>query len=218
MNGITIILTSTVNVNLQKYIHQKNKTERIYTYIKSVVKWLQKTSFNIVLVENSGYDFHELNHLKIVYHNRFEIITFNESELPESTNLQYIESKGASEIFAIHYAYNHSKLAKYSLYIIKVTGRYFIPDLEEYLRDFDLNIFDCLTQYNRNRCEMVGCHYTKFNYIFNPILVNYKNEYNGHVEEIYKYRTYMCKYTLVCRPFSIEKTKRGGVNLFYKNV
>jgi hypothetical protein len=218
MNGITIILTATVNVNLKKMVNQIDRNERLQVYLKSVLQWLQKTAFNIVLVENSGYEFRELDCHKLLYSNRFEIIVFNERELPESTNLQYMDSKGASEMFAIHYAYNHSNLAKKSLYIVKVTGRYFIPGLEEYLRYVDLNIFDCLTQNNRYRCEMVGCHYKRFDYIFNPILVNHKNEYKGHVEDVWKYRTTMCNNVLVCKSFPIEKTQRGGFHLFFTDI
>ena len=52
----TIILTSTINVNPHKsWVFQRDATHRIETYLKSILQWLTKTNFNIVLVENSGY-------------------------------------------------------------------------------------------------------------------------------------------------------------------
>ena len=60
-NNITLILTTTVHVYKHKsHIYQIDSEERVQTYTKSILQWLTKTSFNIVLVENSGYDFKEL--------------------------------------------------------------------------------------------------------------------------------------------------------------
>jgi len=51
---------------------------------------------------------------------------------------------------------------------------------------------------------MVGCHYTKFSTIFNYIL-NDMEEYNGHIEDIWKLRT--SQKVLVCDTFRIEPTR-----------
>ena len=134
----TIILTSTVNVNLKKiFLSQIDKNERLDTYIKSIKQWLANTNFNIVLVENSGYQFEELQEEKETYKNRFEIISFVEEELEEAQYLTNDNSKGTSEIFSINYAFNHSEIIKNSIFIIKITARYYIPELQEYLSNFD---------------------------------------------------------------------------------
>lgn len=219
--NITIILTSTVNVNLiKRFLHQKDKNDRINTYLKSIHRWLNETKFNIVLVENSGYIFNELENEQKIYNDRFEIITFNEKEVEEAKYLFNIISKGASEMFSINYAFIHSKIIKNTkpIFIIKVTCRYFIPELEEYLKKYDLNNYDCLVQKNPNRCEMVGSHYNNFNHIFNINLLDENNNYNGLVEYIWKYRTSMYKNKLVCKLFNIEKTCRGGVNEFFEYI
>jgi hypothetical protein len=104
------------------------------------------------------------------------------------------------------------------IFIIKVTCRYFIPELEEYLKQYDLNNYDCLVQKNLNRCEMVGCHYNIFNHIFNINLLDENNNYNGLVEYICKYRTSMYKNKLICKLFNIEKTDRGSVNDFFEHI
>ena len=41
--------------------------------------------------------------------------------------------KGHHELYAINYAYNNSKIIKTCDYLIKITGRYFIPTFENTL-------------------------------------------------------------------------------------
>ena len=221
LNNITIILTSTVNINEKKNsIHQKNKDERINTYLRSVLQWLNKTNFNIVLVENSGYNFNELNNEKEIYKDRFEVITFKENELDEAKYLKDNNSKGASEIFAINYAFNNSNIIKNNKtnFIIKITGRYFINELEDYLLSYNLNEYDCLTQNDRKRCEMVGSHINNFSNIFNIMLLDKNNKYEEHIENIWEYRTSQYDKILVCKEFNIEPTKRGGLDQIFSTI
>uniref|UniRef100_A0A6C0JJN6 Uncharacterized protein n=1 Tax=viral metagenome TaxID=1070528 RepID=A0A6C0JJN6_9ZZZZ len=223
---VLIILTATVNVNTNKdFLFQTDKTERINTYIKSVLSWLKNTTFNIVLIDNSGYEFNELHIEKYNYRHRFDVITFNESTLDEAQYLKNNKSKGASEIFAINYAYKYVTEHKYNIehnpkkfFIIKVTARFFILELESYLKLFNLNGFDCLTQHNRDRCEMVGCHYKNFSDIFDIHLINENNQYDEHIERIWKMRTSRYSRVLVCKEFKIESTQRGGLNEKYDTI
>ena len=209
---ITIILTSTVHVNFKKhFLVQVNANDRLQTYLKSVYQWLEKTIFHIILVENSGYTFPELDNEKQLYKDRFEVITLNESDEPSFS--RNVKSKGASEIFSIHYAFKKSKMIHASTFIIKVTARFFIPELEKYLTQYDLNEYDCLTQHDRDRCEMVGCHYTYFSTIFNIYLFDIK-DFNGHIEDIWKLRTSNYK-NLACEPFKISPTLRGSADEVY---
>jgi hypothetical protein len=212
VNKITILLTSTVNVQNKEALFQINKKSRINTYLKSVKKWLDDTTLNIVLVENSGYLFLELNEYLIKYKDRFEIISFKENSLKNAKYLKNNKSKGASEIFAINYAYYNSKILKNSIFIIKITGRYFIKELELYLNNYDLNKYDALRQNNMNRCEIVGTHIKNFKKVFALKLLDKNGKYNGHVESIYKYRISLLNNKFVCKQFSIEPTKRGGLN------
>jgi hypothetical protein len=216
---VSIILTTTVNVNLNKsHIFQKDNNVRLNVYLQSILQWLTKTNFNIILVENSGYNYDELNEEKELYKGRFELITFKESELEEASYLKGNDSKGSSEIFAINYAFHNSKIIHTSHFIIKVTGRFFIPGLEEYLSNFDLNEYDSLTQNNRNRCEMVGTHYKNFDFIFNKNVIDNRNVYTYHIENIWRLRTSKCDNNLVCKEFGIEKTARGGVDQIYTTI
>lgn len=215
----TLILTSTVFINPGKwYIYQIDKEERLQTYLKSIRQWLANSNFNIIVVDNSGYTYDELNEEKTQYENRFEVISFIESEVEEASYLKDNISKGASEIFSIHYAFNHTRIIQPDHFIIKITARYFIPELEEYLSGFDLNTYDCLTQNSRDRCEMVGSHYSKFGHIFNCSLFNNEGGFVNHVEDLWKERTMMCETVLVCKEFQIEETQRGGENASYVDI
>jgi hypothetical protein len=211
MSSVTIILTSTVNVNFTKCaLVQVDKTERLQTYLKAILRWIKETNFNIILVENSGHNFDELNAEKELYKDRFEVITFKENELEETKYLKYNSSKGASEIFAINYAFNNSRTAKQSNFIIKITARYFLDELENYLNGYNLNEYDCLSQCDMLRCEMIGSHINNFHNIFDINLLDKNGNYNGHIENIWNERKSQYKRILICKLFKIELTKRGG--------
>jgi len=219
MSNITILLTTTVTIQKHKcYLYQTNKDERKNTYLKTILKWLNETNFNIVLVENSGYKFEELQFLLEKYKSRFEIITFCESENEDAKFLEINNSKGASEIYSINYAYNNSNLLKNSYFIIKVTGRYFIPEFQEYISNFDMNNYDVLTQNDVERCEIIGCHIKHFADIFNNNLLNEDGVYTGHVEYVYKYRCSLYKNALKLKIFQIEPTQRGGSPEIYNTI
>jgi hypothetical protein len=212
---ITIILTTTVNVykNID-CIFQTNPIDRIYTYLSSILQWLYKTNFNIVVIENSGYTFNELAKEKIIFKNRFECITFNESTLYAAKNVRNLSSKGKHELFAINYALYSSKLLQSSSFIIKITGRFYIPDFEKYINNYNLNEYDCLVQNDRDRCEIIGSHIKNFSVIF-----NIKNKWqNETLEFISKIRTSQYKKILVCDTFKINETQRGGLNETYTTI
>jgi hypothetical protein len=201
-------------------MHQIDKNERINVYLKSIIQWLNKTNFNIIVVENSGYTFDELNNEKDLYKNRFEVITFKENELDEASYLKNDISKGASEMFAINYAFHNSKIIQPNNFIIKITARYFISELEEYLNNVELDKYDCLTQQDRNRCEMVGCQYNNFASIFAKDIHsdNVIGLTKGPVEYSYINRTSKYSNILICKEFKIEKTQRGGWHEYYTTI
>jgi hypothetical protein len=107
---------------------------------------------------------------------------------------------------------------KKSFFIIKVTGRYFIPELENYLTDINLDEYDGLSQNNPDRCEIVGTHRKNFHIIFNKYLINDDGNYDQHVENIYKLRMTWFDNILRCKVFEIEPTKRGGVDQLLYNI
>jgi hypothetical protein len=207
--SITIILPSTVNVHNKAFLYQTDSQERLNCYLLSVRQWLTKTNFNIVLVENNGYLYPELSQELNDYKDRFEIISFNESII--APELIGNPSKGISELYALYYGLNNSHILQTKTnFVIKITGRFFIQELEEYLKDFDLNTYDVLTQHNPARCEMIGCHMKNKHLIFNPLPINENGQYEGHLERVFKFRGEQFSKVLRCKPFPIVPTVRGG--------
>ena len=223
---IVIILTCTVNVQPHKsWVFQKDRDSRIRTYTRSISQWLQKTNFNIVVVDNSGYDFSDGHDFVMngggESRPRLDIVCFNECDVEEAGYLKTNDSKGASEMFAIDYAYNHSAVARAAKFVIKITGRYFIEELEDFMNQLpDLDAYDCLTQFKRSRCEMVGSHAKNFTDVFALQLLNQCGRYDGHVEHIWRFRTsqYSDQRVLVCKEFAIEPTVRGGINETFYSI
>ena len=74
---VSIILTTIVHVTRESSF-QVDKQDRINTYLKSIRLWLKNTNLNIIVIENSGYEFKELTEELNLYKNRFEVITFKE--------------------------------------------------------------------------------------------------------------------------------------------
>ena len=203
---VVIILTTTVNVHNKCYLYQTDPLSRLNIYLKSINEWL-KSSFKIVIVENSGHAFKELSVTKDQ-----EIIFFNESTLPDASYLKDNNSKGASELFSINWAIKYSKIINPEDFIIKITGRYFIPHFEEYLLGINLKEYNVLCQNDRCSCEIVGCSFNKIDTIFN------KYNLDNHIETTYTRRIKNENKILVLKKLNIEGTPMGGVNTVRYNL
>jgi hypothetical protein len=208
-NNYCVILTSCVNPRSHKNaIDQKNVKDRLDCYLKSITQYLEKTTMNIILVENSGYTFEELNDYKLKYSSRFEVITYNEEILDECKYLDNYISKGESEVFSIRYAYENSKLIQLlnPTHVIKITARYFTSDIQKFIDTIKLGDYDYIKQHQSRRCEIIGCNTKFFNDIFK---LRAQEPSKDQIEEYYlglikNYRL------LNLKLFQIENTKRGG--------
>ena len=220
-NDICILLTTTVSVKKDmQFVAQSDKDERVQTYLKAIRKWLRNTDYKVVVVENSGYTFEELGKEKIKYKDRFEVITFTEETLKGAEYLKEITNKGDHEVFAVRYAYEHSKLLQDSDFIIKITGRYYIPGLQSYLQRTHLKQYHAISQSDSGRCELIGCSNEAFPMMFDLNMED-ANGYNAHAESVYKYRMTKkieSKELLVLPTFSIDPTQRGGVPEIFTTI
>lgn len=223
--NVCIILTTTIYSDPQKHFSIINDSnERLTLYLESIKQWLKETNLNIVIVENSGYEFLELQKYKNEYKYRLEIISFNEKDLPSNIFIElearalnikgdYLStSKGTSEIFSIYYACQHSKLIKNCDFLIKITGRYFIPGFEQYIIQNEITNYDALRQFNPDRCEIVGCNFGLIDKIFKPNNFRSSNGlYIHHIESLYKERIEQLdpKKVFICQNFTIKKTMTG---------
>lgn len=223
-SDICIILTSTIHTQDYKIaLHQRDKNERLECYLKAVRQWIENTNFRLVLVENTGYLWPELNQYVEQHAGRFKICSFNEDLQEDAKYLKGDQSKGTSEMFAIDYAYRNVPFVKSSKYILKITGRYYIPELEVYLQSQPLERYGAIRQNCPDRCELLGCRPDFFDVVLNKKSLDKDGNRQGHVENVYKYRidSITKQYylpVLVCKEFGIESTRRGGCHDHYNRI
>ena len=151
---IVLILTSTINIGDRvSYLLMTDPGERLKIYEKAINSWINDSSFKIVLVENSGHKFENLPKDP-----RLEIISYT-PEGEDKKKLDKHADKGAHELHSINYAIKNSKIIKNMKdgFVIKITGRYYIPNFEKILKDTITDSTEFITQNNRMRCEIIGC-------------------------------------------------------------
>ena len=200
-----IVLTTTVNVH-KVGLKQKNKEERIQTYLASIHQWLL-TDLPIIVVENSGYTFPQLKGTRV------EVITFksmDDIEFVHFMSFLNLKEKGLYEIHSLHYAMKHSKLLKQCTHFMKVTGRYFIPSLEGILKKLPYST-KAVRQHNANQCEVIGCRKDYFEYLFDYLVLK-DHTLTDNVEAVYKYRISLIPH-VVLPIMPISPTKSGGFGL-----
>jgi hypothetical protein len=195
----TVILTTTVYVQNKSFIYQTDPEERIKNYNDSINKW-KNTNLKIVIVENSGYPFDQF---KQFVSDRFEIISFNESEINTPN-----DSKGLSELFSINYAFKNSKIIKNGDFIVKITGRYFVPEFE----NINLKDYQAICQNDYRRCEIVGCSYNNFEKVF-----KYQTDV-PHIEFLYESRIQKLDKILILKKMKISPTCMGGFNCIMNSL
>ena len=149
---ICILLTTCVNTNVNKN-HEKNSSDIRKNIYNSVINnYLNSTNINIYIVESSGYTFPEFQNNPRIF-----IYTFKEINKPIVQGASFYESR------SIIKAFNYFNLNKFE-YIIKITGRYFIPNIEKLINNIPIGT-DLIYQYKKNNffltyyqnCEIFGC-------------------------------------------------------------
>jgi hypothetical protein len=119
MNNWIVLLTTAVN-NFNNTMQYSDYRKQLYNY--QILQWLKRTNYKIVVVESSGYDFPD-----IVNERLHKVIFKFNSGLASSS--QY-------EAQSILYALNDIKNEAFynnCTHILKVTGRYFLENIEEHL-------------------------------------------------------------------------------------
>lgn len=219
-----ILITCTINITLNMQnngnkTNQQNKEVRIQQYLKTINKW-KNSELPVIVVENSGYKFEELKDKKSPYYApNIEVISYNytDYDLCIQNMLKKSASKGLHEMYQINWAYNKSNTIKNYSHIIKVTGRYFIPNFQNILINIP-NDVDGIRQYNENRCEVVGSSIKEFNNIFN---VNIKNKVvETEWKKRFEYLENNNKKVYILPRIPIERTQRGGFDkiTFYEDL
>lgn len=124
MDRKVILLTACVNPNGMSKTALQDTEVRKKQYISALYFYLEQTNLPIVFVENTGNDF-SLEFKHYVNNRRLEYISFNGNDYDRSLG------KGYGEAIIIQYALRNSKLLTNAEYVIKITGRVKIININE---------------------------------------------------------------------------------------
>lgn len=124
-----LFLTASVNVGGALHVSDElQQTEvRIQQYLQAIRIQLENTTFRILLVENTGYDFSKHFTAEIAS-GRMEVLTFYGNERAGDLG------RGYGEMVILKYGFEHSQFVKECNTVIKVTGRHVVHNTQQLYR------------------------------------------------------------------------------------
>jgi len=121
-----VLLTACIDPGTTIAVRRKDPATRLNDYKVALKRWLTLPGVqSIVFCENSGYDLAEIESVYKDYsgHNKsLELLSFRGQDFPSFLG------KGYGEMGIIRYALDHSRIISSMHSIMKVTGRFFIPN------------------------------------------------------------------------------------------
>lgn len=123
---ILLFLTACVTPKGMAFTVLQNPQIRLEQYLKSITYYLTMTDFDILLVENSGYDFTP-HFEEYVRNKRIEVLSFEGNDYNKNLG------KGYGEGLIVEYACSHSFFIKSYDYIVKITGRHIVTNIKQIL-------------------------------------------------------------------------------------
>lgn len=139
--NIAIILTACVNPNGMSQTVLQDSVVRKLQYIAAIKWYLDNTMSNIVVVENTGYDFSS-DFLEYFDSSRIEFITFNGNDYDRS------KGKGYGEGVILKYAFEHSRCLSNCNAFVKVTGRFIVKNINKIIDNYNNSIQADLALFN----------------------------------------------------------------------
>ena len=136
-----LFMTACINPNGMSNTALQNVEERKRQYIHAIEYYLHHTDFQILFVENSGYDLSSLFENAIMQ-GRLEMLTYAGNQFDRSLG------KGYGEGLIMRYALSHSKFLKDGSFVIKVSGRHIVKNINQIVS---------LVSMLRPRKEWVAC-------------------------------------------------------------
>jgi hypothetical protein len=167
--AMTELLVANKQLGLTTAVNNDNKRKLIY--LDRIVDYLENTDLVIRIVESSGYNFIELNNIP-----RIKVCSFKILNDVNYKNLSTILE--AKSLLKAYYYYNLQNFKN----IIKITGKYYIPNLNDIIQKVD-NSADLFLQYRSGQTdqntEIFGIKSIHFKNVINEIINKY-NESNGY--------------------------------------
>lgn len=133
-------MTACVNPQGMSYTYLQDKDIRKKQYIEAIEFYLNKTNLPIVFAENTNTDFSHLFR-RYIDNGRLEYITFD-----GNSGFDKIKGKGYGEAIIMLYAIKHSQILRNCKYLIKVTGRIKVENINKLTNCFWLrfkHIWSC---------------------------------------------------------------------------
>lgn len=120
-------MTACINPQGMSQTQIQNAELRKQQYFKALNFYLENTTYNIIFVENSGYD------ISTYYHNpiekgRLEVVTYN------GNNFNKTLGKGYGEGLILKHAFEYGTFLKKDATIIKVSGRHIVKNIKKIVK------------------------------------------------------------------------------------
>jgi len=202
MNEWIVLLTTCLNPGNKNDLNEIRYRMELYNY--QIKKWLNETNMRIVVVESTGYNFPD------IINDRLTVITFKFDKQYNSSS-QY---EARSIIYAINQIKDMDFYIK-STHILKVTGRYFLENIETVLNNSEQDL-DLYLQYWRDdsirwqNTEYFGIRKELFTQMVEPILND------GLIEHCFFDFSVNKKYCFIGKfPNNI---RRGGDKMLFKEL
>jgi hypothetical protein len=186
---VIVLLTCTVQPPTHvAYLKHRDPASRLHTYRSSLAQWSQSGPLvQIVVVENSG-----CHRLQAGSYPCTEFVIFDEATDPDLPIAQPWfsrddPSKGAHELVSVRTALSRSatiRAANPLTWVIKVTGRFFVPDLHKHLVTTpEAATAVAVRQRDPDRCQLLGARLQFADALFRGV-----GKVDMHMESEYKAR------------------------------
>jgi len=132
-DSVCLILTCTINVNNITHMERSNTSLRYEDYKIAFLKWLKNPKVKkIIFVENSNYDLLEFKQMASAFQaeKSIEFISYDGQNFPRELG------KGHGEAQALEHLVKESSLFLINEKFIKVNGRYYVPNISNFIDFF----------------------------------------------------------------------------------
>jgi hypothetical protein len=120
------MLSSQITVVFYSSVHlQENTDDYIQKNVENIKKWLYGSSYNVVLVENTGYEYPELSDYISFFRNKLEIHSFDIRSVDWFDYDGMVDDQRKNMIVELNtmmHLYNISNKIKSSAFVIKLNG------------------------------------------------------------------------------------------------
>lgn len=188
--NVIIFLTACINPEKMAFTALLDIDLRKKHYINAINFYLIKTNLKILFVENSGVDLSYLFQ-KEIKNDRLEMLTFNGNDHQKSLG------KGVGEMVILEHAIAKSIFFKKTDFLFKITGRYKILNINQFIKQyFKNNSVDLLVNMQPKLCRADSRLFGS-NKAFYNTLVKYKNTIDETNKVYFEHVLYKAVYETV---------------------